>query len=208
MDLNRFFEDLSSDRPVPGGGSASCVAAAMGVALMEMVASLSTGRNEEASVEARLTTLSANLVKSKARLFALAEEDAEGYQTVLEAFRLPKGTKEEQVARKQAIRRAFERAIASPLALMESVPPLLEQIVFLLDKGNRNAFSDVGVAFHLLTVAFEGGKMNVLINLESLNDASLRNRYGKRIDRLSQAFFEKRREISGRIEEWMRPILS
>ena len=208
MDLNSFFEALSSSRPVPGGGSASCVAAAMGVSLMEMVASLSVGRTQEASLEARLSTLSSELPGIKKRLFDLAEEDARGYQAVLEAFRLPKGTEEERNRRSEAIRKAFEGAIASPLALMETIPPLLESLIFLLEKGNQNAFSDAGVAFHLLTVAFEGGKMNVLINLDSLKEAALRNRVAERVEALTRAFSGKRREIMEKIEAWMRPILS
>ena len=208
MDLNQFFEELSSSQPVPGGGSAACVAAAMGVSLMEMVSRLSMGRGREEAVEKRLAVLLDDLEKTKEDLFILASEDAKGYQAVMEAFRLPKGTEEEKDRRKQAIEKAFEGAIASPLSLMERVNELLVWNAFLLDEGNQNAFSDAGVAFHLLTVAYEGGKMNVWINLGSLNNSSLRRQVAEKVEEMDRVFSEIKGKIAEKIEKWKSPVLS
>jgi len=51
MDLNRFFKELASQKPVPGGGSASCVSAAMATSLLEMVAWLSVGRSNDENID-------------------------------------------------------------------------------------------------------------------------------------------------------------
>ncbi len=208
MDLNQFFEELSSSQPVPGGGSAACVAAAMGVSLMEMVTRLSIGRGRETTVEKRLATLLNDVEKIKEDLFILAEEDAKSYRAVMEAFKLPKETEEDKNRRKQAIQKALEGAIASPLTLMERINELLVWNAFLLDEGNQNAFSDAGVAFHLLTVAYEGGKMNVGINLGSLNNTSLKRQVAEKVEDLDRVFYEIKGKIVEKIEKWMRPALS
>ena len=44
LTIDQFAARLASSDPVPGGGSASAVAAALGASLVTMVASLTTGR--------------------------------------------------------------------------------------------------------------------------------------------------------------------
>ncbi len=208
MDLNRFFNDLASQKPVPGGGSASCVAAAMAVALMEMVARLSAGREDNpGDINKQLQEILGYLGVIKARLFNLAEEDAKGYRKVMEAFKLPKNTEREIADRKQFIQKAFEGAIIPPLTLMEATTELIDWNEFILKHGNRNAFSDAGVAFHLLKVAFEGGRMNVLINLGSLQNTSLKHTYLTRLSTLENSFNRKRWEVEKIIQRWINGTL-
>lgn len=207
MDLNRFFEDLASQKPVPGGGSASCVSAAMAVSLMEMVAQLSIGRGSDKIAEEQLKDIFHGLGKIKAHLFELAEEDAKGYQKVINAFKLPKSTEEEIKIRKKAIQKAFEDAIASPLTLMKTTVDLLDWNVYILEHGNKNAFSDAGVAFYLLEVAFEGGKMNVLINLSSIHESTVKHVYTSEISDLENSFNAKKRLVETQMKDWATPIL-
>ena len=51
-DLDTFLDDLSSPAPVPGGGSAAALSAAMGAALLAMVCNLTIGRKRYADVQA------------------------------------------------------------------------------------------------------------------------------------------------------------
>jgi len=207
MDLNQFFEELASQKPVPGGGSASCVSAAMAAALLEMVAWLSIGRSNDESIDNQFKGILSEVKEVKTHLFRLADEDAKGYLKVMEAFKLPKTTEEEKDLRKQAIQKAFEGAITTPLALLEKTLDLMEWNAFTLEHGNTNAFSDAGVAYHLIRTAFEGGKMNVLINLGSLHDSNLKNDYLNKLRDIEEKFDSKKQEIENQIKTWIDAIL-
>ena len=55
--MNEFIKVLSSDAPVPGGGGASGYAAAIGMALGNMVASLTTGKKKYAEEQRHLSEM-------------------------------------------------------------------------------------------------------------------------------------------------------
>jgi formiminotetrahydrofolate cyclodeaminase len=203
MDLNLFFADLASDKPVPGGGSASAVSAALSASLLEMVVKLSVGKAEGEPHEIRFHEILDQLKAMGPELLLLAEKDAQGYDAVIKAFRLPKKTEEEKRTRAGAIQDAFNGAIQPPLTLMKKALYLLEFTEFILKNGNPNAFSDAGVAFYLTGVAFNGGKMNVLINLDSLKDAAARTSYLNETRRLEENFNTMGQRIEAIISGWI-----
>jgi len=179
----------------------------MAASLLEMVAWLSVGRSNDENIDNQFKEILSEVEEVKAYLFKLADEDAKGYLKVMEAFKLPKTTEEEKALRKQAIQKAFVGAITTPLALLEKTLDLMEWNAFTLKHGNTNAFSDAGVAYHLIRTAFEGGKMNVLINLGSLHDSNLKNDYLNKLKDIEERFEAKKQEIENQIKTWIDAIL-
>src|SRR5450432_261176 len=120
LTLAAFVEQLASSEPVPGGGSASAVAASLGGGLVAMVATLSEGRPKYAEYAA--THVSAGSVGRTlaTRLLELADEDAAAYAVFGAALRMPKATEPEQAARSAALRAAARTASTVPLACVES----------------------------------------------------------------------------------------
>ena len=179
----------------------------MAASLLEMVAHLSMGRKNNPQIDKKFNHILSQLSLLKLRLFQLAEEDANGYQKVMEAFKLPKNNETEKELRRQAIEKAFEGAIATPLALLEETISLADWNAFTLKNGNINAFSDAGVAYHLIRTAFEGGKMNVLINLDSLHNDDSRRAFQNRLENIEKRFNTKKKLIENQIKIWIEAIL-
>ena len=170
LTLAQFVERLSSAEPVPGGGSASAVAAALGASLISMVASLSTGKPKYAVYEetlARCQVLGQHLATEFLRL---ADRDAEAYAAYSAALKLPRETEAQQEDRKAAIRAAARVAADAPWECVKACTQLAVLAEALAGRSNVNAASDVLVAALLGEAAARGAAENVRINLPATGD--------------------------------------
>ena len=96
LSIGDFMEVLSSKDPVPGGGGASAVAAAVGCSLGRMVASLTLGKKRYAEVEPRVRDIAERLDGLRMELLALADKDAEAFEPLSRAYGLPKETEQQR----------------------------------------------------------------------------------------------------------------
>jgi formiminotetrahydrofolate cyclodeaminase len=101
--VGNFAELIAAGTPAPGGGSVAAYCGVLAGALGQMVCSLSIGKKKYADAEPRLLDVRAELEQLDARLRELIEEDAASFEDVLRAYRLPKDTNEQSVAREDAI---------------------------------------------------------------------------------------------------------
>jgi formiminotetrahydrofolate cyclodeaminase len=194
MEIKRFLEKLSSNTPTPGGGSASALAGTLSASLILMTAGLSLKRGRMKKRELRGIKKAVSGIQKS--LFRAIEEDAESYEVVLKAFRLPKDTEKERLIRSKAIQEAYRKATVTPQLVCQQSIKLLEYSNILILKGNPNALSDVGVAAFLADAAIKGGLLNIGINLGPVRDKSFR----RKMHSLARRLEKRRNEIMGSIQ--------
>ncbi len=168
--VSEYAEQLASNRPAPGGGSAAALVGALGAALGEMVANFTVGKPKFAEVEAEVGAALSTLTDLRRRLLELTDADAEAYTRVGAAYGMPRDTQEQKTARAQAIEQALQAAAEVPRQVVLTSAQVLAELPVLLEKGNPNLVSDVGVAAKLALAAAECGWLNVEINLASIGD--------------------------------------
>jgi methenyltetrahydrofolate cyclohydrolase len=168
LPLRTLIQRLASRDPVPGGGSASAIAGAMGAALVGMVIELTSGRPGSESHEVALGELKASAARRHAQLLDLSQRDAEAYAAVVRARRLPKDTDAERQARREALDLAIHAAADIPLTTAHAALGVLQDAAAVAPIGNVNAVSDAGVAALLAWTALRGAILNVRINLPYL----------------------------------------
>lgn len=187
--IDRTLADLlsafRSPEPTPGGGSASALSGAIGASLLAMVAGLPKPAAATEEDAGRLAAAGARCTDLALHLAALVDRDAEAYDLVVHAFRLPKGTEDEKASRSARIQEAMQEATDTPLEVMRACSAAIEQGAVVAAFGNRNASSDVQVGLELLGAGVRGAKLNVEINLGSLKDAAFADRARTEADRLA-----------------------
>ncbi len=168
--INGFLQQLASSSPTPGGGSAAALSSALGAALVAMVSRLTVGKPKYAHVSEELGMVLSEADTLRAQLADLVQRDAEAFDEVMAAFRMPRETEDQKRERSAAIQRATRGATEIPLKVLSLSARVLELSRTAAEKGNVNSVSDAGVAAEMARAAARGAALNVRINLGSLKD--------------------------------------
>ena len=170
LTLKEFLEKTYGKDPVPGGGSVSALCGALAASLAEMVTALTIGRKKYIDVEEEMLVYAPQMELARRKFLDFIDEDAEAYQLVFNAFKLPKETDEEKNIRNSEIQKATLQAALVPLRVAETAVSIMDVIFMIGSKGNRNAVTDACVAMMCARTAALGAILNVRINLAGLDD--------------------------------------
>jgi formiminotetrahydrofolate cyclodeaminase len=166
--LGEFLEALASGEPVPGGGAAAAVSAALAASLTAMVVRLSLDRPKYAEFGELHTAALAASDTARTRFLELADEDAAAYAAYRAARSLPRETQSEIEAREAATRDAARMAASVPLEVVKQCHAQVELVDRLAGRTNLNVASDLEVAALLLDSAARSAAVNVRANLPSV----------------------------------------
>ncbi|OLD65695.1 MAG: hypothetical protein AUI47_01555 [Acidobacteria bacterium 13_1_40CM_2_68_5] len=145
MTVEQFAEALAAATPTPGGGSASAQAGAMAASLIQMMCDLTLGREQYRAHEQAVQGIRHRAEGLRKDLLALVDRDAQAYDAVVTARRLPKTTEAEREARSAALDRANLFAIEAPMAIADACTALMGMASDLASRGNVNAVISVRV---------------------------------------------------------------
>lgn len=167
--LSEFLDQLAARTPTPGGGSAAGLSAAMGAALLAMVAGYTTG-SRFAGVEAEMRGCVEELGELRRRSLRSMEADEEAFAAVSAAYGLPRRDEAERRRRSAAIQAALVGAAGPPKEVAAVCARLAEIAVLLAERGNRNVLSDVGAGASCAAAALDGARLNVAVNAAQIRD--------------------------------------
>ncbi|MDU2115452.1 MULTISPECIES: cyclodeaminase/cyclohydrolase family protein [Peptoniphilus] len=202
-DLNivEFADETASNSPAPGGGSIAALNASMAASLLAMVAGLTVGKKKYMDVSERMEELQTELNKYKDEFVEGIDRDANSFNGVMDAMKLPKETDEEKELRSEKIQEGYKAAIEVPLGLGTKVTELYDYARELAEKGNSNAITDVAVALLNIKAAVEGAFLNVIINLNSLKNQDYRRELEEKMDSVRKIVDKNHEEIMKIVDE-------
>ncbi len=164
--IEEFAKTLASNDAVPGGGGASALVGAIGIALGGMVGSLTVGKKTYADVEDEVRAWMEEAESLRGELLLAMDADAEAFLPLAEAYAIPK----DDPTRADVMETALRIACEAPLALMKKLCRAIELIEGFAAKGSRIALSDAGVGAVCCKAALQGAALNIYINIKSMQD--------------------------------------
>lgn len=184
MSVIDFTDELSMDSPAPGGGSVAALIGSLGAALTSMFANLTIGKKGYEDYWQELQQLAIHCQEAKDALLRAIDQDTNAFNSLMNAFSLPKKTEDQKALRFQAIEDATKRAIEVPLGVVEICEKITPYCQVIAENGNVNAISDAGVAALSLRAAALGAAFNVRINLKSIKDKDYFNQTREKMNTL------------------------
>ncbi|WP_374960216.1 glutamate formimidoyltransferase [Gilvibacter sp.] len=170
LTVSGFAEETASESMAPGGGSIAAYVGTLGAALGTMVANLSA---HKAGWDDKWEFYSKWAEKGQAykdKLLFLVDEDTNSFNKIMDAFRLPKDSEADVLARKAAIEAATQYATEVPFQVMQTALDSMEVMQAMLKDGLQSSLSDSAVGILCAKTAVLGAYFNVRINAKDLKD--------------------------------------
>ncbi|MDJ0987107.1 MAG: cyclodeaminase/cyclohydrolase family protein [Desulfobacterales bacterium] len=200
LTITEFLEQTASSEPLPGGGCTAALNAALAASLTEMVANLTIGRKEFKAVDDEMQQIAQAAADLRKKLQNDIDNDAQAYQEVLAAFKLPKNTGDEKAQRSNAIQQAFKIAATVPLGVARDAINLMDLAARAIKDGNPNAVTDGAVGVLAARTAALAAIYNVKINLSAIKDKAFVAELTREIEELEQQVIAKEKEILSQVK--------
>lgn len=181
MTVTDFAKEVDSNSPAPGGGSVAALASDIGVGLSRMMAHLSFGKKKyealDEKIKEKFEVKFDKLGQIREELSKLVDEDTKSFNEFMKALKMPKDTFKQITERQQAMADATLYSIKVPYKTATLSLEAMKELDFLVDNGNQNAITDIGVGTLMLCTGLEGAILNVKVNLMSLENKELAKKY-------------------------------
>lgn len=176
--VTEFTELLSSKAPVPGGGGASALVGAIGIALGNMVGELTVGKKKYADVEEDVKALMAKAQDLRVRLLECVSKDAEAFEPLSRAYGIPK----DDPARDEVMEACLRTAAAAPMEILDLCCEAIELQREFADKGSVLAVSDAATGVVFCWSAMYGAAVNVKVNTKAMKDRGYAGKINAHVD--------------------------
>lgn len=186
-----FTKALASKTSVPGGGGASALVGAIGIALGDMVGEFTVGKKKYLNVEPEMKKLMAEAENLRVELLDCIEEDAIAFEPLSRAYGIPK----DDPNRDDIMEKCLWDAAAVPLKIMELGCKGIELQAKFAKKGSVIMISDAATGVALLEGAIKGAAVNVKINTKSMKNRNYAEDLNKRVDEMLLKYTNMAKEI-------------
>ena len=191
MSVREFGAILAAKTSVPGGGGASALVGALGVALGSMVGNFTLGKKKYAEVEPEIIRLMNEAEKLRADLLDCIDEDAAAFEPLSKAYGIPK----EEPGRDETLEKCLRDAAAAPMKILELSCRCVELHKEFAEKGSTLMISDAGTGVAFCKAALLGAAINVKVNTKLMKDRAHAEGMNRHVDELMAKYIPLADEV-------------
>lgn len=148
-----------------------------------MTANLTIGKPRLVDVQTQAQAIERRAADLREQLQRLGDADADAFEHVGAAYKLPRADDAQKADRARAIQAALRLAADVPLETARVAAQVLEVAEEAAPLLNPAVISDVLVGAVLAQAALNGAALNVEINLAAMTDAQTREHYAAELGR-------------------------
>ena len=185
-----FADELSTDSPAPGGGSAAALIGALGASLDAMVANLTMKNRKCRDNWGLMREIAPEAQSVKDDLLNAIDDDTAAFNDWMDAAR-----------QDGDVEAAVKKAIEVPLRVLSQCPAIIRMASSLEEKGMQASVSDAGVAAAAARAAAVSAYYNVLINLGEIEDSEYADNTFKQAGEYLAASLENADSVFNRVQD-------
>lgn len=179
LSLENYLYELSTEQPVPGGGSVSAYVAALAMGLTQMVGKISLKRKRKEGDEeprSKIQKIVESVERTKRDAFAIVNLDPVAYDEVMSTYGTPQ--------QEEALWKSYQMQ-ADLVGLIVLAREWNTQLKDLVSGSIKN---DLLVSDALSKSAFEGAYHTAMINVVYMKDAEKKQRAEISLEELKKRF--------------------
>lgn len=187
MELSKYLDTLTQANHYAGGGSVASLNGALASSLI--IKALNMVKKTNPKITEELRENFENDLLNYQRFFEIGiEEDGKIFGNVLEAWRLPKNTRDEKRYREDISQKALKSAVNSPFIIMKKSVELFDYIFELSKYTDDMINTEIIVSRHQIVSAYNSAIINFAINLKYIKEQDYKNDILKKVDILQKQF--------------------
>lgn len=175
--IREYINVVQSGDPTPGGGSVCSLVTSLGAALTLMTSNFSIDKEYfkelDKDIQENVKKAHEEIKMSIETLNDYIDEDAKGFASVINAYNEKDNEKSEE-DKEELIQESYKKALSTPLNCSRECLKLLKLQKTIVEYGNTDTITDVGVGVILVYAALEGSIISVKINLNYIDDKDYR----------------------------------
>lgn len=172
ISIRKYLDQVESGEPIPGGGSVASLVSSLAGALTLMTSNFSIDKEYfkklDPSIQEKVKQAHVDIKKSMDKFNEYIDEDAEGFAHVILAY--DEEVVESEEDKKKRLEESYKKALWTPLHCSRECLNLLKLQDIIVEYGNSDTITDVGVGIILVYAALEGCIISVKINLNYIDD--------------------------------------
>ena len=191
LSIEEFTKKLASKDAVPGGGGASGLVAAIGIALGSMVGELTIGKPKYAEYEDELKRLAKLSNEIREKLIKLTQKDADCFEPLSKAYGIPK----DDPKRDEIMEECLKNAVSAPLEIFNLACESIEILEEYGKYGSKLVISDAATGVMCSWAAMYGAAINVKVNTKLMKDRNNAETINQYIDETMEEYWPRAEKV-------------